>query len=346
MVDLGLSAGLAFTVGLGILPVIGGITSLNLVERRKEPAYRAFAAFLGASIFCVVMYTAVKAAYLSTVFSTLTEERNMIYLSPLMLIGTALVLQAKKIDWRLVAARDGARALPRLPAADAAGLPLLRGAGLRDPHDPEPALGLGRPRPAVGARRRPGPRARPARVPPAHGRRRRGRRALLRVDADRPRSPRRAASPTSRTSSTRSCRPSSTGSTRHRAGSPSPTSARSARPTTRTACCSPSSGTARCGTSTAWTASPRARARRAPRTSSRPTAASRASRPTRQYILADIGVNVQGPVVATLGRQARSTARTARGGSRTPSSRCRPTAGRRTGRPTPTSGPARAARST
>jgi hypothetical protein len=104
MIDLGLSAGLAFTVGLGVLPVIGGITSLNLVERRREPAYRAFAAYLGAAVFCVVLYTAVKAAYLSTVFSTLTEERNMIYLSPLMLIGTAMVLQARRIDWRLVGA--------------------------------------------------------------------------------------------------------------------------------------------------------------------------------------------------------------------------------------------------
>jgi hypothetical protein len=104
MVDLGLAAGLAFTVGMGILPVIGGLASLFLVERRSDPVYRAFAAYLAASIFCLVLYTAVKAAYLSTIFSTLTEERNLIYLSPLMLIGTALVLQAKRIDWRIVAA--------------------------------------------------------------------------------------------------------------------------------------------------------------------------------------------------------------------------------------------------
>jgi hypothetical protein len=104
MVDLGLAAGLAFTVGMGVLPVIGGLASLFLVERRGDPVYRAFAAYLAASIFCVVLYTSVKAAYLSTIFSTLTEERNMIYLSPLMLIGTALVLQAKRIDWRIVAA--------------------------------------------------------------------------------------------------------------------------------------------------------------------------------------------------------------------------------------------------
>jgi hypothetical protein len=103
MVDLGLRAALGFTVGLGILPVIGGLTSLHVPERRGQPVYRAFAAYLGASIVCVGIYTAVKAAYLSTVFSTLWEERNLIYLSPLLLIGTAIVFEAKKIDWRLVA---------------------------------------------------------------------------------------------------------------------------------------------------------------------------------------------------------------------------------------------------
>jgi hypothetical protein len=104
MVDLGLRAGLAFTVGLGLLPVIGGFTALRLPERKGQPAYRAFAAYLAASIICVSLYTAVKAAYLSTVFATLWEERNMIYLSPLLLIGTALVFESRRIDWRIVAA--------------------------------------------------------------------------------------------------------------------------------------------------------------------------------------------------------------------------------------------------
>ena len=103
MVDLGLRAALGFTVGLGILPVIGGLTSLHVPERRGQPAYRAFAAYLAASIVCISLYTAVKAAYLSTIFSTLWEERNLIYLSPLLLIGTAIVFEAKRIDWRVVA---------------------------------------------------------------------------------------------------------------------------------------------------------------------------------------------------------------------------------------------------
>jgi len=104
MIDLGLKAGLAFTVGIGVLPVVGGFASLSLRERRGDPRYRAFAAYLAASILCISLYTAVKAAYLSTVFSTLTEERNLIYLSPLMLVGTAMVFESRRIDWRVVAA--------------------------------------------------------------------------------------------------------------------------------------------------------------------------------------------------------------------------------------------------
>ncbi|HZO97720.1 MAG TPA: glycosyltransferase family 39 protein [Gaiellaceae bacterium] len=104
MVDLGLKAGLALTVGMGILPVLGGFASLRLPERRGQPAYRAFAVYLAASMICISLYTGVKGAYLSTIFSTLTEERNMIYLSPLLLLGTALALGARRIDWRIVAA--------------------------------------------------------------------------------------------------------------------------------------------------------------------------------------------------------------------------------------------------
>lgn len=104
MVDLGLKAGLAFVVGLGILPVVGGFASLFLPERRGDPRYRAFVAYFGASILCLAIYTAVKAAFLSTIFATLTEERNLIYLSPLMLLGTAMVFESRRIDWRVVVA--------------------------------------------------------------------------------------------------------------------------------------------------------------------------------------------------------------------------------------------------
>jgi hypothetical protein len=64
--------------------------------------YRAFVAYLFASIASLAIYTSVKSAFLSTVFGTLTEERNMFYVSPLLLIGTALVFQSRRLDWRVV----------------------------------------------------------------------------------------------------------------------------------------------------------------------------------------------------------------------------------------------------
>src|SRR6266550_1152483 len=44
------------------------------------------------------LYTAMKAAYLSTVFETRLEERNLIYIAPLLFIGTALVLDRRRVN--------------------------------------------------------------------------------------------------------------------------------------------------------------------------------------------------------------------------------------------------------
>jgi hypothetical protein len=102
MWDLGLRAGLAFVVGMGVLPVLAALASLHLPDRRDDPVYRAFRAYFAASLLAVCVYAGLKAAYLSTVFSTLTEERNMIYLAPLVLVGAALVFESRRIDPRLV----------------------------------------------------------------------------------------------------------------------------------------------------------------------------------------------------------------------------------------------------
>ncbi len=98
----GLAAG-ALTIGLGMLPIIGGIASLWLPERFSEPAYRAFAIYLGASLVTLVIYTAAKAAYLFTSLAPTIEERNLFYLSPLLLIGTGLAFGARRLNWPLVA---------------------------------------------------------------------------------------------------------------------------------------------------------------------------------------------------------------------------------------------------
>jgi len=104
MVDLGLTAASALTIGLGLIPVVAGFVAMRLPDRRGDPVYRAFAAYLAASILCFSLYTAAKAAYVSTVFATLTEERNLIYLSPLLLVATVLVFESRRVDWRIVGA--------------------------------------------------------------------------------------------------------------------------------------------------------------------------------------------------------------------------------------------------
>lgn len=96
MWSLSLQAFSALAIGLGLLPLMGGIASLWVPERRADPRWRAFAAYLGASILSFGLYTAVKATYLSLHFGTLVEERNLIYLQPLLLIGTVVVLTARR----------------------------------------------------------------------------------------------------------------------------------------------------------------------------------------------------------------------------------------------------------
>jgi len=94
--SLGLQAASAFALGLGLLPFLGGLASLWLPERRHDPRWRAFAAFTGSAVLTVGTYTGVKAAYLSTTFATRVEERNLIYLGPLLLVGTAVWICAQR----------------------------------------------------------------------------------------------------------------------------------------------------------------------------------------------------------------------------------------------------------
>jgi hypothetical protein len=90
--SLGMQAASALAIGLGLLPFVGGLASLWIPERRADRAWRAFAAFAGSALLTVWLYTGVKAAFLSTNFATRVEERNMIYLGPLLIVGTAVWL--------------------------------------------------------------------------------------------------------------------------------------------------------------------------------------------------------------------------------------------------------------
>jgi hypothetical protein len=96
MWSLGMQAASAFAIGLGLLPFVGGLASLWIPERRADRNWRAFAAFTGSAIVTVWLYTAVKAAFLSTNFATRVEERNLIYLGPLFIVGTVVWLSANR----------------------------------------------------------------------------------------------------------------------------------------------------------------------------------------------------------------------------------------------------------
>jgi len=94
--SLGMQEASALAIGLGLLPFVGGLASLWIPERRTDRAWRGFAAFTGSALFTFWLYTAVKAAYLSTTFATRVEERNLIYVGPLLIVGTAVWLSANR----------------------------------------------------------------------------------------------------------------------------------------------------------------------------------------------------------------------------------------------------------
>lgn len=86
-------------IGMGVLPFIAGLAAL--FPARGEPAsrgVRVFRCVSTAGIIAFGLYTAMKAAYLSTAFATRVEERNLIYIAPLLFIGTALVFSRRRVS--------------------------------------------------------------------------------------------------------------------------------------------------------------------------------------------------------------------------------------------------------
>ncbi len=98
MLDLGLSAAGALTIGLGVLPVVAGLAALwRTPGETGKRQLSIFRSVLLAAIVTFGLYTAVKAAYVSISFGTYTYERNLIYLAPLLFTGTALWLERRRL---------------------------------------------------------------------------------------------------------------------------------------------------------------------------------------------------------------------------------------------------------
>lgn len=93
MFTYGLWAFGAFAIGAGVLPVFVALLWL-LGARFRLADERALGAMLVSTVFAYGIYTAVKASYLSTTFAVRVEERNLIYISPVVFIATARWLLA------------------------------------------------------------------------------------------------------------------------------------------------------------------------------------------------------------------------------------------------------------
>ncbi len=97
MFDYGLRALGALVVGIGVLPFVAGLSTVLGRVRDADREVRAFVLTSLSAFFTFGLYTAVKASYLSTSFGTVTVERNLIYVAPLLFTGTALALARPRL---------------------------------------------------------------------------------------------------------------------------------------------------------------------------------------------------------------------------------------------------------
>ncbi len=96
MIELGVWAFGAFAIGVGVLPAVATLAWI-LNAGQREPRERAFLAVAVSSIVVFGLYVAVKASYLSTTLATRVEERNLIYLSPIVFVGAAVMLARLRV---------------------------------------------------------------------------------------------------------------------------------------------------------------------------------------------------------------------------------------------------------
>ncbi len=90
----------SLAIGLGVLPLVLGLAALVPVRNEaRTREVRMFRSTSAGAIIAFGVYTAVKAGYLSMFFETRVEERNIIYISPLLFVGTALVLERRRVNY-------------------------------------------------------------------------------------------------------------------------------------------------------------------------------------------------------------------------------------------------------
>ena len=93
MIEYGSWAGGAFAIGVGVLPAIALLAGLAVPrDERERPGVRALVVVTAGAVASFGWYAAIKGAYLSTTFSSLIVERNLVYLAPLAFVATAYLL--------------------------------------------------------------------------------------------------------------------------------------------------------------------------------------------------------------------------------------------------------------
>jgi hypothetical protein len=95
----------ALAIGIGILPLVLGLAALARPRsERTDPQTRAFVVTSTSAAIAFIWYAGIKGAYVSTVFSTVVAERNVIYLYPVFFAAAVLAIHRGVGRWWAVAA--------------------------------------------------------------------------------------------------------------------------------------------------------------------------------------------------------------------------------------------------
>lgn len=137
MVEYGSWASGAFAIGVGVLPAVALLAVLAVPSsERARPGVRAFVVVSAGAVVSFGWYAAIKGAYLSTTFSSLVVERNLVYLAPLAFLATAYLLERAAAPlWAVIVAGAAVlamiawvpidRGLDNFPYYEAHGLSIL-----------------------------------------------------------------------------------------------------------------------------------------------------------------------------------------------------------------------------
>ena len=83
----------ALAIGIGILPLVAGISALARPRNEpRDPRTRAFVLTSVAALLAFIWYAGIKGTYIQNTFSTVVVERNLMYVYPILFAGTALAI--------------------------------------------------------------------------------------------------------------------------------------------------------------------------------------------------------------------------------------------------------------